>query len=267
MAIILAELQRLARDGLRPAELARVKNQLKGNLLLGLETSDSRMSRIAKNEIYFRRDIPLAEIAARIDATTNDEIVALADRLVRPDGMAVTLLGDLGGRRSTSRSSPPEAAWRWRRAGRDRASSGCAPARRSAAAARVSDRRRRRHGPAAPTSTSPLTLAPGERALVPTGLAVEIPPGFEAQVRPRSGLALRHGVTLLNRPGTIDADYRGEIQVLLVNLGQAPIRRAPRRPHRAARHRPGRARRPGARSTTLAHDATRAAGGFGHTGR
>lgn len=66
---------------------------------------------------------------------------------------------------------------------------------------------------------APVPLRPGERALVPTGLAVEIPPGFEAQIRPRSGLALRHGVTLLNSPGTIDADYRGEVRVLLVNLG------------------------------------------------
>ncbi len=65
----------------------------------------------------------------------------------------------------------------------------------------------------------PLWLRPAERALVPTGLAVEIPPGFEGQVRPRSGLALRHGVTLVNSPGTIDADYRGELQVLLINLG------------------------------------------------
>src|SRR5262245_23479992 len=65
-----------------------------------------------------------------------------------------------------------------------------------------------------------IRLGPGERALVPTGIAVEIPVGFEAQVRPRSGLALRHGVTLLNAPGTIDADYRGEVQVLLVNLGR-----------------------------------------------
>jgi dUTP pyrophosphatase len=70
---------------------------------------------------------------------------------------------------------------------------------------------------------SPLTLAPGARALVPTGLALELPPGFEAQVRPRSGLALRHGVTVLNSPGTIDADYRGEIQVILVNLGGEPF--------------------------------------------
>jgi dUTP diphosphatase len=66
---------------------------------------------------------------------------------------------------------------------------------------------------------APLWLRPDERVLVPTGLAVEIPLGFEGQVRPRSGLALRHGVTLVNSPGTIDADYRGEIQVLLINLG------------------------------------------------
>src|SRR5215470_12386057 len=66
---------------------------------------------------------------------------------------------------------------------------------------------------------APISLPPGARALVPTGLAVEIPPGFEGQVRPRSGLALRHGVTLVNSPGTIDADYRGEVQVLMINLG------------------------------------------------
>ena len=67
----------------------------------------------------------------------------------------------------------------------------------------------------------PLALPPGARALVPTGLVLELPPGTEAQVRPRSGLALRHGVTVLNSPGTIDADYRGEVMVLLVNLGKA----------------------------------------------
>ena len=68
-----------------------------------------------------------------------------------------------------------------------------------------------------------LVLAPGARALVPTGLAVEIPAGHEIQVRPRSGLALRHGVTLLNTPGTIDSDYRGEVGVILANLGDAPF--------------------------------------------
>jgi dUTP pyrophosphatase len=69
----------------------------------------------------------------------------------------------------------------------------------------------------------PLTLLPGARALVPTGLAIALPPGYEAQVRPRSGLALRDGVTCLNTPGTIDADYRGEIGVILANLGTAPV--------------------------------------------
>jgi dUTP pyrophosphatase len=72
---------------------------------------------------------------------------------------------------------------------------------------------------AAIPAEAPLVLAPGARALIPTGIAVALPPGTEGQVRPRSGLAARHGVTVLNAPGTIDADYRGEIQVMLVNLG------------------------------------------------
>lgn len=65
----------------------------------------------------------------------------------------------------------------------------------------------------------PVTLKPGERQLIPTGLAIGLPPGFEAQVRPRSGLAFKNGITVLNTPGTIDADYRGEIKVILINLG------------------------------------------------
>jgi dUTP pyrophosphatase len=68
-----------------------------------------------------------------------------------------------------------------------------------------------------------LTLGPLERAAIPTGLAMALPPGFEAQLRPRSGLALRHGLTLLNSPGTVDADYRGEVQVVLVNLSSHPF--------------------------------------------
>jgi dUTP pyrophosphatase len=76
---------------------------------------------------------------------------------------------------------------------------------------------------AAVPADAPRTLAPGERALIPTGFAFELPPGFEAQVRPRSGLALKHGVTVLNAPGTVDADYRGEIGVLLINLGDKPF--------------------------------------------
>ena len=70
---------------------------------------------------------------------------------------------------------------------------------------------------------APLTLAPGERRDVPTGIALALPAGWEGQVRPRSGLALRHGITVLNSPGTIDADYRGEIRVILANLGSAPV--------------------------------------------
>ena len=77
---------------------------------------------------------------------------------------------------------------------------------------------------------SPLVLAPGKHALVPTALTIALPPGYEAQVRPRSGLAAKHGVTVLNSPGTVDADYRGEIGVLLINHGAAPfeIRRGER---------------------------------------
>ncbi len=70
---------------------------------------------------------------------------------------------------------------------------------------------------------TPLVLAPGERALIPTGIAIALPPGFEAQVRPRSGLALRHGLGMVNAPGTIDSDYRGAIGALLVNLGTEPV--------------------------------------------
>lgn len=83
---------------------------------------------------------------------------------------------------------------------------------------------------AAVPDNEPVTLAPGQYALVPTGLAIALPAGHEAQVRPRSGLAAKHGVTVLNSPGTIDADYRGEIKVILINHGPAPfvIRRGER---------------------------------------
>jgi dUTP pyrophosphatase len=70
---------------------------------------------------------------------------------------------------------------------------------------------------------APLTISPGERALIPTGLAIALPPGYELQVRPRSGLALRNGIVLPNSPGTIDEDYRGEIQVIVLNAGNAPF--------------------------------------------
>ena len=97
--VVRAELERVARDGLTPTELARVKNQMKGNILLGLETSDSRMSRIAKNEIYFGRDVPLDEVAEAVDRVTNDDVLRVARRLFRPDSLALTVLGDLKGER------------------------------------------------------------------------------------------------------------------------------------------------------------------------
>jgi dUTP pyrophosphatase len=71
--------------------------------------------------------------------------------------------------------------------------------------------------------TAPVTIAPGQRALVPTGLAIALSPGYELQIRPRSGLALRHGIVLPNSPGTIDEDYRGELQVIVLNTGDAPF--------------------------------------------
>jgi dUTP pyrophosphatase len=76
---------------------------------------------------------------------------------------------------------------------------------------------------AAVPASAPVTIAPGERVMIPTGVAIALPPGHEGQIRPRSGIALRYGVTVLNSPGTIDADYRGEIQVILVNLGTEPF--------------------------------------------
>jgi dUTP pyrophosphatase len=111
----------------------------------------------------------------------------------------------------------------------------------------------------------PLVLEPGARGLVPTGLVLALPPGWEGQVRPRSGLALRHGVTVLNSPGTVDADYRGEVQVLLVNLGREPFRIA--RGERIAQL----VVAPVGRAELVEVEAlaatARGAGGFGHTGR
>jgi len=110
----------------------------------------------------------------------------------------------------------------------------------------------------------PLVLAPLGRALVPTGLVFEIPPGHEGQVRPRSGLALKHGITVLNAPGTIDADYRGEVQVILINLGAEPF--AIRRGERIAQF----VAAPVTRARLVVVEAVgatvRGSGGFGSTG-
>ncbi|MCL5677041.1 MAG: dUTP diphosphatase, partial [Firmicutes bacterium] len=110
----------------------------------------------------------------------------------------------------------------------------------------------------------PLTLAPGERALVPTGIRIAIPTGYEAQVRPRSGLALRWGVTLLNSPGTIDADYRGEVQVILVNLGKEPF--TLHRGDRVAQLVFAPVARAELAEVTELDETERGEGGFGHTG-
>lgn len=111
---------------------------------------------------------------------------------------------------------------------------------------------------------APLSIPPGARALVPTGLVLELPAGHEAQIRPRSGLALRHGVTVLNSPGTIDADYRGEVQVILINLG--PDTFAVRRGDRIAQMIVGPFAQAGLVTVDAVGGTERGAGGFGSTG-
>lgn len=117
---------------------------------------------------------------------------------------------------------------------------------------------------AAVPEDQPIVLAPGQRAAVPTGLAMALPAGFEAQVRPRSGLALRHGVTALNSPGTIDADYRGEVKVILVNLGQDAV--TFRRGDRIAQMVIAPVTRARWSESESLDETARGAGGFGSTG-
>lgn len=110
-----------------------------------------------------------------------------------------------------------------------------------------------------------IVLEPGAWAAVPTGLEIELPIGFEAQVRPRSGLAARHGVTVLNSPGTIDADYRGELKVLLINLGRSSYRIVPG--DRVAQLVVAAVARVVVEEVTVLSETERGRGGFGHTGR
>ena len=117
---------------------------------------------------------------------------------------------------------------------------------------------------AAVATDEPLTLQPGERALVPTGLVFELPDGFEAQIRPRSGLAFKNGVTCLNTPGTIDSDYRGEVKVLLVNLGQDTFEVT--RGMRIAQMVIAPVTRARLEERTHVGETARGAGGFGSTG-
>ena len=113
-------------------------------------------------------------------------------------------------------------------------------------------------------SADALTLAPGARHAVATGFAIAIPEGYEMQVRPRSGLALKHGVTCLNTPGTIDADYRGEVKVILANLGSGPFEI--RRGDRIAQLVPAPVQRAAFAEVAALDATTRGAGGFGSTG-
>ena len=111
---------------------------------------------------------------------------------------------------------------------------------------------------------TPLTLQPGERTLLPTGLAMEIPPGYEGQVRPRSGLALKKGLALVNSPGTIDADYRGEIGIIVINHGRDPVEFLPG--DRIAQLIIAPVTRALMLEAEQLNDSVRSTGGFGHTG-
>jgi dUTP pyrophosphatase len=111
----------------------------------------------------------------------------------------------------------------------------------------------------------PVVLGPGQRALIPTGFAMAMPRELEAQIRPRSGLAFKHGITCLNSPGTIDADYRGEVKVLLINLGQEPF--TIERGERIAQIVFQRVPQVTLEEVAELPDTARGAGGFGHTGK
>ena len=118
---------------------------------------------------------------------------------------------------------------------------------------------------AAVPEDAPITLKPGERCLAPTGLAIALPAGYEAQIRPRSGLAHKHGVTCLNTPGTIDADYRGEVKIILINLGQEPF--VIRRGERIAQMVVAPVTQAAWVKVDALSETARGAGGFGSTGR
>ncbi|NPV22246.1 dUTP diphosphatase [Bradyrhizobium aeschynomenes] len=118
---------------------------------------------------------------------------------------------------------------------------------------------------AAVPADAPVVLGPGRHVMVPTGLSLALPDGFEAQVRPRSGLAARHGVTVLNSPGTVDADYRGEVCVLLINHGQDPF--TIKRGERIAQMVIASVVRAELAVTTTLSETARGSGGFGSTGR
>ena len=114
-------------------------------------------------------------------------------------------------------------------------------------------------------NSEPMTLAPGSVVLIPTGLAMEMPKGFEAQIRPRSGLAVKHGIGIVNAPGTIDSDYRGEVKVALINFGSEPF--VIERGERVAQMIITRVWQADVVEVETLDDTERGTGGFGHTGR
>ena len=174
--------------------------------------------KLAKQEIYFGRQFTIADTLERID-----EVAPAHAARGSPSGSS-TRRGPPG-----PRWARPRASRRWRRRWRERRRrDGARPRPRRTRGPRprpaaLPERARRRDGPARGDRAATCVLAPGERALVSTGIALAIPAGYEGQVRPRSGLALREGITLLNAPGTIDADYRGTVRLVVVNHGAAPV--------------------------------------------
>ena len=207
IALIRDETANLKKQGITAGELAFSKEHIKGNFFISLEGSEARMGRLAKNEIYFDRYVPVKQTLKQIDGVHAPQV----------HEMSSLVFGDEG-------THGPRRA-REGRPGRDRETmeeltvfvtkqAECVLPAYATQASSGMDLRAH--------LDKPLELKPLERALIPTGLAIALPAGYEAEIRPRSGLAAEFGITVLNAPGTIDADYRGEIKVILINLGAAP---------------------------------------------
>ena len=217
LSVIREELRQLRDKGPGAGEVEVAKEHLKGSLMLSLESTSSRMSNLARQEMYHGRTFSMEEILARLDRVTRADVHRMARRVFRAGTPAL-------GRRGAHAN--PE--------GRSLGVHAVSEAQRVKVAIRrlpgaldlPLPERATAHASGFDLRAcvdAPMILAAGARALVPTGLVIALPPGHEAQIRPRSGLALKSGVTLLNSPGTIDADYRGEVGVIVVNHGAAPV--------------------------------------------
>ena len=215
------------------------------------------MMKLAKQEIYFGRQFTIADTLERIDEVAPEQCAP------RRAAVRAGALGLVGGRPG----GEPREGGAGRR--RERPRRPCASRAREPEG-RGLDLPRYQSEHAAGMDLlaaleAELTLAPGERALVSTGIALAIPPGYEGQVRPRSGLAIRDGVTMLNAPGTIDADYRGTVRLVVVNHGAAPV--TIRRGERLAQLVVARVERAELELVDELPATGRGAGGFGSTGR